>query len=114
MVVGVVVLAAAQAVEYLGGRSLISSKQFALRLVMAALLLVCLGAIYLGASIAWANRWHELVYWMAVLLGAGVITALALVDLRWCERLKHQRRAELYRSLADIERALRGDEEKKA
>lgn len=114
MVVGVVILAAMQAVEYLGGRSLISSKQFALRLVMAALLLICLGAIYLGASITWANRWYELAYWMAILVVTGVITALALLDLRWCERLKHQRRAELYRSLAEAERALRRDEEKRS
>lgn len=112
MGIGVLVLAAAQAVEYLGGRSIISSKQFVLRMAMAALLLACLGAIYLGASVTWSSRWHELGYWTAILVATGVITVLALLDLRWCERLKHQRRAELYRSLAEAERALYGDKEK--
>lgn len=112
MGIGVLSLAAAQAVEYLGGRSIISSKQFVLRMAMAVLLLACLGAIYLGALVTWSSRWHELAYWTAILVATGVITVLALLDLRWCERLKHQRRAELYRSLAEAERALRGDKEK--
>ncbi|MCX7598502.1 MAG: hypothetical protein N2512_06485 [Armatimonadetes bacterium] len=112
MGMGILILAAAQAVEYLGGRSLISAKHFALRMLMAALLLICVAAIYVGAIVRWASRWHELGYWLGVLTGTIIITMLAMLDLRWCERLKHQRRAELYRSLAEAERVLRGEKEK--
>ncbi len=112
MALGVVVLAAVQAIEYLGGRSIIGRGQFLLRMAMALLLLGCIGGIFVGPAIPWSSRWSELAYLMGLLVAAVVVAILALIDLRWCERLRHRRRAELFRTLADIEETLRKPEDR--
>lgn len=109
---GVFLLAAAQAVEYLGRKSIISRAQFLLRMGMAAVLLLCLGGIYAGASYPWRNPLTEFAYWMVLLLASFVVAMLAIVDLRWCVRLRHKRRAELFRNLASLEEMLHEPEDK--
>lgn len=103
----IAIMVAVQINEYVRRRSILTPAHFALRLVSGLLLLVLIGAIYLGAAVEFASRVGELVYWSALLLGAAAVAALAVLDLRLLERIKHQRRAELYRRLADAEEELR-------
>ncbi len=103
----VAIMAVLQLYEYLRGRSLLTRRHLILRLAVAAMMLLAVGCIYAGAVIPFARIWHELLYWCTVVLLLVIVTILALVDLRMVERVKHQRRAELYRQLAEIEHSLR-------
>jgi putative copper export protein len=107
LAVGILVLAAAQISEYWRKHTIISPRQFALRMVMAVLLLATIGGIYMGALVRWPSPVAELGYWIALMVVACVIVLLAMRDLRMLERVRHQRRAELFRRLADLEETLR-------
>ena len=104
-------LAVTQISEYVRRHSIITPKQFALRMLMAVLLLAVIGGIYVGAVFsqkgAWLGPLGQALYWTALLLVACVIVVLAMHDLRMLERVRHQRRAELFRRLADLEESLR-------
>ena len=103
----VVLMALLQVHEYLRGRSLLTRRHLILRLTVAGLMLLAVGCIYVGVVIPFPGVWHELAYWCVLFILLITVTILALVDLRMLERVKHERRAELFRQLAEIEDTLR-------
>ena len=103
----VVIMAVLQVHEFLRGRSLLTKGHLILRIVVAALLLLSIICVYGGVVIPFPGVWHELAYWCGVLVLLLVVAILAVVDLRMVERVSHQRRAELFRKLAEIEETLR-------
>ncbi len=111
LAVGILVLAVTQISEYVRRHTILTPRHFALRLVMAGLLLAVIAGIYAGAVLSQKGPWlgpvGQIVYWMGLLLVACVIVALALQDLQMLEKMKHQQRAELFRRLADLEESLR-------
>ena len=103
----VAIMIAVQVHEYVRGRTLLSPRHFALRMAAGALLLLVITGIYAGMLLPFGSPLTELAYWLGlvvVAVGAGFMAAL---DLRVLERVKHQQRAELYRSLAEDEARLR-------
>lgn len=102
-----ILMAALQVFEYLRGRSLLTRRHLILRVAVAVLMLLSVACIYAGVVINFPAIWHAILYWCALLLMLLLVTILALIDLRMVERIKHQRRAELFRQLAEIEDTLR-------
>jgi hypothetical protein len=96
-----------QLVEYLRGRSLLTRRHLALRLLTGVLLVGIVAGIYAGVLIRFPSPLAELAYWGSVVVFLGVVILLGLTDLRMLERVVHQRRAQLYRQLAEAEEQLR-------
>lgn len=97
-----------QALAYARGRQLISRRQFVLRLVNGFLLLVTIGMIFYVPFVVHdgQNLRLVLVYWALLTFLPLVVVILAWLDLRELARTRHQRQAELYRNLAEIQREL--------
>jgi hypothetical protein len=93
-----------QALSYAHGRQLISRRQLVLRLSAGTLLLGTIGLVFYAAFQHFTNPVTALVYWGLLTLLPVIVVILAWMDLRELARTQHVRQAELYRSLADIER----------
>lgn len=126
VIAGLVILAAAasQILAYRRGQSLLSRAQFLLRLGMALVLLAVLGlSLYgayrqppeLGAGLSDAQRLRALqgaaLFWTAVILLLLAAVVLAFFDLRYVRASQHRARAAMYRNLARLQEALRGQAE---
>jgi hypothetical protein len=92
--------------SYLRGQTLISRRQFGLRLSMGALLLLTIGMIFYAAIHLPANPLTALIYWTILTFLPLVVVVLAWLDLKELARTRHQRQAELYRGLADLQHQL--------
>jgi hypothetical protein len=100
-----------QAVAYKRGRQIITRRQFGLRMANGCLLLLIIALLLYSATVHFANPRSTLIFWavlwlalMALLLA---VVVLAWLDLRQVARAKHERQAELYRNLANLEQELR-------
>ncbi|MGD9520099.1 MAG: hypothetical protein AB7W28_11365 [Armatimonadota bacterium] len=109
----VATLLAVQVEEYVHGRSLLTPRHLALRLVTGLLLLLVIVGVFIGVLWPFHSALNELFYWFGLLLGACAVAFLAILDLRIVDRVKHQRRAELYRRIAEAEAQLRSRKERK-
>ena len=69
--------------------------------------IVCIALIFVGAI----HRFHDLqmglLYLSALSLLPVAVMILAWLDLRELQRTKHERQAELYRNLAQLQQELR-------
>jgi len=92
--------------SYLRGQTLISPRQFGLRLSMGALLLLTIGMIFYAAINLPSNPVAALIYWTVLTFLPLVVVILAWMDLKELARTRHQRQAELYRGLADLQHDL--------
>lgn len=111
----IVISALVQVSQYRRGQQLISSRQLALRLVMACLLLSIIGlsfwaAVYFNVQ---QEPWAEIIFWLMLMLLAVVVIVLALVDLRQVRRAQHRARAELYQRMAQLQREIKAVAEDK-
>lgn len=96
-----------QAVSYSRGRQLISRRQFGLRMTTGLLLLLTIGLLFYTVATDFTNHVTEIICLaLLMLLPVGVIV-LAWLDLRQLARAQHQRQAELYKNLAELERDLK-------
>lgn len=111
---GIVIGMIHQAWTYLRGLTMLSRRQFGLRLTTGVLLLVCVGMIFYAALYPPSTPVVALSYWGILTLLPLLAIILAWLDLKELARTRHQRQAELYRGLADLERELqaRRDAEK--
>ncbi len=105
----VAVMITVQVYEFLRGRSLLlGPRHLALRLGTGLGLVLIICCIYAGVLLTFPTPLAEMVYWGGLLVAAGVVAGLAVFDLRMVEQAKHQKKAELYRQLAETEARLRG------
>jgi hypothetical protein len=81
------------------GRGFISSRQLALRTVMATLIGAVVGMIFWGSYHSWQDPLAALTYWSACLALLIAIILLTLRDWRMLMREQHLRRAQLYRRM---------------
>lgn len=88
--------------QAVGGQPLISRRQFILRLSTGTLLLITIGLMFYVSLQHFTNPLVALVYWGILTFLPLVVIILAWLDLRELARTRHQRQAELYRSLADL------------
>ena len=100
-----------QAWTYLRGMTLLSRRQFSLRMATGSLLLLCIGMIFYSIIRSPTTPVMALAYWGVLTLLPLVVIVLAWLDLRELTRIRHQRQAELYRGLADLERELQAKRE---
>ena len=105
--VAVLTMMALQVLSFVRGRSIITRRHFALRMVSGALLLAILLGIFAGHTIKFPSPWHELAFWAVIVLSTVAVAVLALTDLRLTERQIHLRRAELYSQLGKLEQQLK-------
>jgi hypothetical protein len=89
------------------GRSLLSRRQFALRITNGGLLLLAIAMIFVEAVCRIADLRLALAYWAVLCAIPFVVIVLAWNDLRELQRRRHQRQAELYQHLADLQQELR-------
>lgn len=99
--------------SYLRGQTLISRRQFGLRLSMGALLLLTIGMIFYAAIRLPTNPLTALIYWTVLTFLPLVVVILAWLDLKELARTRHQRQAELYRGLADLHQQLQSQPREK-
>jgi hypothetical protein len=106
-----------QAIAYKRGRQIITRRQFGLRMANGSLLLLIIALLLSSATVHFADARSTLLFWtvlwlvLMVLLLAVVI--LAWLDLRQVARVKHERQAELYRNLANLEQELKRGPDKR-
>lgn len=100
-----------QAWTYLRGMTVLSGRQFGLRMATGALLLICIGMVFYSVVRPPVTPVTALVFWGGLTLLPLVVIVLAWLDLRELSRIRHQRQAELYRGLAELERELRAKRE---
>lgn len=91
---------------YTRGRQLLSRRQFILRLVNGLLLLAVIGLMFFGVLYRFTDLRVALLYWAALGLLPVVVIIIAWLDLRELQRYRHQRQAELYQNLADLQREI--------
>lgn len=101
------ILAFLQVYEYLRGRSLLTRRHLFVRVAAAVLMLAAIAGIFAGVLIELPSPLAKLAYWCGVMGLVLAVFVLAFIDLRMLELVKHQRRAELFRKLAEVEDALR-------
>jgi hypothetical protein len=104
LVMAVIVGMVYQALAYARGRQIISRRQFVGRMVAGALLIVTIGLMFTAAVTRFTNPVTALVFWGLMTLLPLIVFILAWLDLRELARTQHERQAELYRGLAQIER----------
>lgn len=90
--------------QSVSGQPLLSRRQFALRLCMGVLLLVCIGMIFYAAIRRFTDPVQAVVYWTILMFLPLVVMILTWLDLRELSRTRHQRQAELYKGLAELQR----------
>jgi hypothetical protein len=73
---------------------------------MGVLLLLTIGMIFYSAIRLPANPLTALIYWGILTFLPLVVVILAWMDLKELARTRHQRQAELYRGLADLQQEL--------
>jgi uncharacterized protein YacL len=96
-----------QAWTYARGQQIISRRQFAMRLSTGFLLLLTIAMIFYERLRPFTGRpLAELVYLCVLIILPTVVVVLAWQDLRELARLRHQRQAELYRNLAELQQQL--------
>lgn len=95
---------------YTRGQSLITRRQFTLRIVNGILLLVTVALIFFGSAYRPGDPRLALLLWAVLTVLPVAVIILALVDLHEVQRLRHQRQAELYQHLAQLESDLRDKE----
>jgi uncharacterized BrkB/YihY/UPF0761 family membrane protein len=88
------------------GRSIISRKQFALRLTIGFLLLIAIGLIFVAAIYRFSNPWLALGCLAAPFVLVTSALLLAWFDRRQLAHLKAARRAELYADLVRLQQEL--------
>ena len=113
--VAILIALGVQVSQYRHGRSIISRKQFLLRLLMAGLLLVIVGMIFIGAAVAWPKTPRGaligIVFVTVPLILSVVVVMLAMADMRAVEREQHVRQAAIYRAMHEAQvEASRKDE----
>lgn len=90
--------------QSVSGQPLLSRRQFVFRLCMGFLLLVCVGMIFYTAVHRFTDPLRAVIFWMILTLLPALVLVLAWIDLRTLARTRHQRQAELYRQLAELQR----------
>ena len=108
LAMGVIIAMAHQVWSYLRGQHIISRRQFILRLTNGVLLLLTIGLIFLGALYRFSDLRLGLLFLSALAVLPLVVIVLAWLDLRELQRTRHERQAELYRNLAQLQQELRG------
>ena len=103
----ILIAMAQQAWTYWRGQHIISRRLFLLRLTNGVLLLATIGLIFYGSAHRFADLRMGLLYLSTLSILPVVVIILAWLDLRELRRTKHERQAELYRSLAQLEQELR-------
>jgi len=106
LIMAVIIGMVVQAVLYARGRQVITRRQLALRMSAGSLLVITIGLMFYAAVYHFANPIVALIFWALMTLLPLVVIILAWLDLRQVVRTQHERQAELYRSLAGIERDL--------
>ncbi len=101
--VAIVTGAVLQIGQYRRGDHIITRRQFAIRMVTAALLLLIIGLIFFGSLYPWQSALHALVFAMFLTFLAVVVVFLAFGDLRQIEVQKHLRQAEIYRKIQELQ-----------
>ncbi len=104
IIIGMVV----QALSYARGRQIITRRQLAMRMVTGVLLLATIGLVFYTAVVKLTDPITVLVIWGLLIVLPVAVMVLAWLDLRQVARTQHQRQAELYRNLADLEQHVRG------
>ncbi|MBU0607633.1 MAG: hypothetical protein KKI08_07080 [Armatimonadetes bacterium] len=107
IIIGMVV----QALSYARGRHIITRGQLAMRMVTGVLLLATIGLVFYTAVVKLTDPITVLVIWGLLIVLPVAVMVLAWLDLRQLARTQHQRQAELYRNLADLEQHVRGKPE---
>ena len=107
LVMAVIVGMVYQALAYARGRQIISRRQFVLRMIVGVLLIATIGLMFYATVYRFANPVMALLFWGLLTLLPVVVIILAWLDLRELARTQHERQAELYRSLAEIEQDLK-------
>lgn len=92
---------------YTRGHSLITRRQFVLRIVNGFLLLITIAMIFIGSAYRLQDLRLALLLWAGLCILPLAVIVLALADLREIQRVRHQRQAELYQHLADLQHDLR-------
>jgi hypothetical protein len=92
---------------YSRGRSLLSRRQFGLRIANGVLLLVTIALLFVGAAYRIQDVRLAFGFLAAVCVIPFVVIVLAWSDLRELQRRRHERQAELYQHLADLQQELR-------
>jgi hypothetical protein len=92
---------------YTRGRSLMTRRQFVLRMVSGGWLLVTIAMIFVGEFYRIQDLRLALLFWAVLCLMPLAVIVLALADLREIQRVRHQRQAELYQHLAELQQDLR-------
>ncbi|NPV45484.1 MAG: hypothetical protein HPY69_00895 [Armatimonadetes bacterium] len=92
---------------YTRGHSLITRRQFVLRIVNGLLLLTTVAMIFAGSAYRPQDLRLALLLWAVLTVLPVAVIILALVDLREIQRVRHQRQAELYQHLAQLQSELR-------
>lgn len=107
LAVAVIIGMVIQGVGYARGRQIITRRQFGMRMATGVLLLLTIGLMFYTAIVRLTNPYQALMVWGLLTLMPLAVIILAWLDLRQVARTRHQRQAELYRHLADIEQELR-------
>lgn len=92
---------------YTRGHSLITRRQFVLRIVNGLLLLITIAMIFAGSAYRPQDLRVALLLWAVLTVLPLAVIVLALVDLREIQRVRHRRQAELYQHLAQLQSDLR-------
>ncbi len=78
------------------GRTIISARQFGLRIACGFLLLITLALIYFGLAHEWDNTRMELLFWSALLFLPLMLFVLAFMDFKEAQAIGELRRVKLY------------------
>ena len=98
-----------QAWTYLRGLTVISRRQFALRMTTGCLLLLTMGLIFYLSVRPPTTLASAAIFWGLLTLLPLVVCVLAWLDLRELARASHLRQAELYRGLAELQKKTLAD-----
>jgi hypothetical protein len=107
LMIGVLLLILIEIRKWQTGRSLISKRQFAIRMVGGALLWALVTAVFVGIYVLRLGtpKGHPvlfLIFWLSCVAAAFVLMFLAIADLRQVENQQTQRQAQLWRDMARI------------